>query len=92
MNRIFSGVILLIAVLAGILREDNGVFILDKKFSSVKSVKNEDLTPKFLPFVKSVNATPCFLSPDAEMKQRFEDYLDQLTKGKEPGKVRIVLE
>ncbi len=25
-------------------------------------------------------------------KQRFEDYLDQLTKGKEPGKVRIVLE
>ena len=27
-----------------------------------------------------------------EMKQRFEDYLDQLTKGKEPGKVRIVLE
>jgi hypothetical protein len=28
----------------------------------------------------------------AEMKKRFEDYLDQLTKGKEPGKVRIVLE
>ena len=28
----------------------------------------------------------------AEIKQRFEDYLDQLTKGKEPGKVRIVLE
>jgi hypothetical protein len=28
----------------------------------------------------------------AEMKQRFEDYLEQLTKGKEPGKVRIVLE
>lgn len=28
----------------------------------------------------------------AEMKQRFEDYLDQLTRGKEPGKVRIVLE
>ncbi len=27
-----------------------------------------------------------------EMKQRFEDYLDQLTKGKEPGKVRIILE
>jgi len=26
------------------------------------------------------------------MKQWFEDYLDQLTKGKEPGKVRIVLE
>lgn len=28
----------------------------------------------------------------AEMKKRFEEYLDQLTKGKESGKVRIVLE
>jgi hypothetical protein len=28
----------------------------------------------------------------AEMKKRFEECLDQLTKGKEPGKVRIVLE
>jgi len=28
----------------------------------------------------------------AEMKERFEDYLYQITKGKEPGKVRIVLE
>ena len=27
-----------------------------------------------------------------EMKKRFEDYLDELTKGTEPGKVRIVLE
>ena len=27
-----------------------------------------------------------------EMKKRFEQYLDRLTKGKEPGKVRIVLE
>lgn len=27
-----------------------------------------------------------------EMKKRFEEYLDQLTRGKEPGKVRIVLE
>jgi len=26
------------------------------------------------------------------MKKRFEEYLDQLTKGKEPGKVRIVVE
>ncbi len=29
---------------------------------------------------------------DQEMKKRFEEYLDELTKGKEPGKVRIVLE
>jgi hypothetical protein len=28
----------------------------------------------------------------AEMRKRFEEYLEQLTKGKEPGKVRIVLE
>ena len=28
----------------------------------------------------------------AEMRKRFEEYLDGLTKGKEPGKVRIVLE
>jgi len=28
----------------------------------------------------------------AEMKKRFEEYLDGLTRGKEPGKVRIVLE
>jgi len=26
------------------------------------------------------------------MKKRFEEYLDQLTKGKQPAKVRIVLE
>jgi hypothetical protein len=28
----------------------------------------------------------------AEIKKRFEGYLDELTRGKEPGKVRIVLE
>ncbi len=28
----------------------------------------------------------------AELRKRFEEYLEQLTKGKEPGKVRIVLE
>ena len=28
----------------------------------------------------------------AEMKKRFDEYLDELVKGKEPGKVRIVLE
>jgi hypothetical protein len=27
-----------------------------------------------------------------EMRKRFEEYIDQLTKGKEPGKVRIILE
>ena len=28
----------------------------------------------------------------AEIRKRFDEYLDELTKGKEPGKVRIVLE
>ena len=28
----------------------------------------------------------------AEMKKRFEEYLDELTKGKEPAKVRIILD
>jgi len=28
----------------------------------------------------------------AEMRKRFEEYLDHLTKGRDPGKVRIVLE
>ncbi len=28
----------------------------------------------------------------AEMRKRFEDYLDKITKGKESGKVRIVIE
>lgn len=27
-----------------------------------------------------------------EMKKRFDEYIDQLTKGKDPAKVRIVLE
>jgi len=31
-------------------------------------------------------------STPAEMKKRFEEYLDQISKGKEPDKVRIVLE
>ena len=48
------------------------------------SVKTEDLRAALL--AGGSPATP------AEMKKRFEEYLDQLTKGKEQGKVRIVLE
>ncbi len=48
------------------------------------SVKTEDLRAALL--VGGSPATP------SEMKNRFEAYLDGLTKGKEPGKVRIVLE
>ena len=28
----------------------------------------------------------------AEMKKRFDEYIDQLSRGKDPAKVRIVLE
>jgi hypothetical protein len=48
------------------------------------AVKTEDLRAALLK--GGVPATP------AEMKKRFEEYLDELTKGNEPGKVRIVLE
>jgi hypothetical protein len=48
------------------------------------SVKIGDLRAALLS--RGSPATP------AEMRKRFEEYLDQLTKGKEPGKVRIVLE
>ena len=47
--------------------------------------------------VKTANLRAALLSGGSpvtpvEMKKRFEDYLDELTKGKEPDKVRIVLE
>jgi len=48
------------------------------------SVKTEDLRAALLSGGSPV--TP------AEMKKRFDEYLDEITKGKEPGKVRIVLE
>ncbi len=48
------------------------------------SVKTAELRAALL--AGGTPATP------AEMKKRFEEYLDELTKGKEPGKVRIVLE
>jgi hypothetical protein len=48
------------------------------------SIKIEDLRAALL--AGGSPATP------AEMKKRFEEYLDQISKGKEPGKIRIVLE
>lgn len=48
------------------------------------SVKVHDL-PKALK-TDSGPATP------AEIKKRFDDYIDQLTKGKDPAKVRIIME
>src|SRR5690606_31782089 len=48
------------------------------------SVKTEDLRAALLK--GGTPATP------TEMKKRFEEYVDQLTKGHEPNRVRIVLE
>ncbi len=48
------------------------------------SVKITDLRNSLL--VGGSPATP------TKMRKRFEEYLDGLTKGKEPGKVRIILE
>lgn len=48
------------------------------------SVKMEDLRIAIL--AGGSPATP------AELKKRFEEYLDQLTKGRDPHKVRIILE
>ena len=48
------------------------------------ALKSEDLRQALLS--GGAPATP------AEMKKRFDDYIDDLTKGKEPNKVRIVLE
>ena len=57
----------------------------------------EALTDLALVSVKIANLRDALLaggSPvtPAEMLKRFEEYLEELTKGKEPSKVRIVLE
>jgi hypothetical protein len=57
----------------------------------------EALTDLALVSVKIADLREALLSggspaTPAEMRKRFEEYLDGLTKGKEPGKVRIVLE
>ena len=48
------------------------------------AVKSEDLRATLLR-----DGSP--VTPE-EMKKRFEEFLDELTRGHEPGKVRIVLE
>ena len=62
------------------------IHALEEVFSGLEkvSVKTADMRAALL--AGGSPATP------AEMKKRFEEYLDELTKGNEPGKVRIVLE
>lgn len=67
---------------------------LDQDFlQAIKEVLS-DLTPVLIKTQELRTALLAGGSPatPAEMRKRFEGYLDQLTKGKEPGKVRIVLE
>jgi len=66
--------------------DQNFIHALQEVLSGLEkvSVKTADMRAALL--AGGSPATP------AEMKKRFEEYLDELTKGKEPGKVRIVLE
>jgi hypothetical protein len=66
--------------------ENNFVHALKEVLSGlIKVAVNTDDLQKALGITQGP-ATP------AEMKKRFEDYVDQLTRGKDPAKVRIVLE
>lgn len=49
------------------------------------------VTVKALELQQALQVTDGPATP-AEMKKRFEEYVDQLTKGKDPAKVRIVIE
>ncbi len=62
------------------------IYALQEVLSGLEkvSVKTADMRAALL--AGGSPATP------AEMKKRFEEYLDELTRGKEPGKVRIILE
>ena len=70
---------------AGVMDQDF-IHALQEVLSGLEkvSVKTADMRAALL--AGGSPATP------AEIKKRFEEYLDELTKGKEPGKVRIVLE
>ena len=66
--------------------DQNFIHALQEVLSGLEkvSVKTADMRAALL--AGGSPATP------VEMKRRFEEYLDELTKGKEPGNVRIVLE
>jgi len=62
------------------------VHALSEVLSGLQKVPVKTADPRAALFSGGSPATP------AEMKKRFEEYLGELTRGKEPGKVRIVLE
>ena len=58
----------------------------------ILSIKSPDeMTVKAQELQQALQVTDGPATP-AEMKKRFEEYIDQLTKGKDPAKVRIVME
>lgn len=66
--------------------DSNFVYALREVFSGLVKV-----TVKAQELQQALQVTDGPATP-AEMKKRFEKYIDQLTKGKDPAKVRIVLE
>ena len=66
--------------------DNNFVHALKEVFSGLVKVT---VKAQALQSALRVNDGP---TTPAEMKKRFEEYIDQLTKGKDPAKVRIVME
>jgi hypothetical protein len=66
--------------------DSNFVHALKEVFSGLVKVTVKAQALQQVLQVTGGPATP------AEMKKRFEEYIDQLTKGKDPAKVRIVIE
>ena len=66
--------------------DSNFVYALKEVLSGLVKV-----TVKAQELQQALQATDGPATP-AEMKKRFETYLDQLTKGKDQAKVRIVME
>ncbi|MEA3639187.1 MAG: DUF6079 family protein [Lamprobacter sp.] len=66
--------------------DSNIVYALKEVFSGLVKV-----TVKASALQQALRVTDGPATP-AEMKKRFEAYIDQLTKGKDPAKVRIVME
>jgi hypothetical protein len=64
----------------------NFVYALKEVLSGLVKV-----TVNALELQRALQVTDGLATP-TEMKKRFEEYIDQLTKGKDPAKVRIVME
>ena len=66
--------------------DEDFIRALNEVFSELQKVEFKTANLRDALLAGGSPATP------AEMKKRFDDYLDELTRGQDPGKVRIVLE